>query len=157
MTLELLAGAFVFVGLVAVIARFVAPLFSGRAALPRIVEQSVGMWMVRRLRTELGRGPTATSTPVTGLEATPDRLAAAGTRRPSPALNVRPPLAPPAAAEERASLRSGGRVPGRRDPARVGSDGSRTSARRWATPAVFPDAASPLAARRAGRRPARRP
>jgi hypothetical protein len=54
--MELLVVALVVLGFVAIIARFVPRDDAGRAGLPRIVDQSIGMWALRRLtRRPLGQ------------------------------------------------------------------------------------------------------
>jgi hypothetical protein len=50
--MEFVVGVLVVVALLAIVARFVARDSSGQVRLPRVVDESIGMWVVRRL---LGR------------------------------------------------------------------------------------------------------
>ncbi|HZC32155.1 MAG TPA: hypothetical protein VE640_02590, partial [Candidatus Bathyarchaeia archaeon] len=107
--MEWIVGALVVLGFIAVIARFIPRDDAGRARLPAIVDNSIGMWALRRLT---GRplwdgsdrvGPR-TARPAQGAStryaASPSRLQALGirpagaTQRSTP--TRRPPMATPA-------------------------------------------------------------
>jgi hypothetical protein len=61
-SVELIAGALVVLGLIVVAGRFLLRGESGEFVLPRIVDDSIGMWVLRRLSGRSragGRGPAA--------------------------------------------------------------------------------------------------
>jgi len=113
---EWIVGALVVLGFIAVIARFIPRDDSGRARLPAIVDNSIGMWALRRMTgrslwerpdqigTRTGRNAAgSTARPAQGAStryaASPSRLQALGirpagaTRRSTP--TRRPPMATP--------------------------------------------------------------
>jgi len=57
---ELIVGALVVLGLVAVVVRFLPRTEAGRVVLPRVIDASIGMWVLRRLSGRpLGAAPEA--------------------------------------------------------------------------------------------------
>lgn len=59
---EWIVGALVVLGFIAIVVRFVPRDEAGRALLPRLVDDSIGMWALRRItRRPLGSGGAGTS------------------------------------------------------------------------------------------------
>jgi outer membrane biosynthesis protein TonB len=82
---EWIVGAFVVLGFVAIVVRFVPRDVAGRVRLPRVIDDSIGMWALRRLtRRSLTEGPEEGD----GDGVLPNRFVASAARL--EALGVRP-------------------------------------------------------------------
>lgn len=116
--MELLVAVLVILGFVAIAIRFGLRGPSGPARLPRIVDDSIGMWLLRRV----------TGRPLVGRTAgdRPDPFARF--RRPSTVLAVRAQPRSAAAPSPTASARPGRADPGARITARAGPSPSRSHA-----------------------------
>ena len=97
--MELLAAALIVLGLLAVVARFLVPRGSSTIRLPPIVDESIGMWLLRRLTGRLD--PERVDRPGEGRRrgtldpAVAARLTAAAAPRPWPPLHDVPPSRTP--------------------------------------------------------------
>lgn len=77
---EWLAAALVVLGLLTVIGRFIVHDASGRVRLPRIVDDSIGMWVLRSIRDRVRRESDSAPTPFRQADEAPAIAAAGGQR-----------------------------------------------------------------------------